>query len=148
MRAVIQRAVNASVTVDGEAIGKIDNGLVLLLGVTHEDTIDDVNFIVNKIVNLRIFEDSNEKMNLSLKDVNGEVLSISQFTLYASTQKGRRPSFTDAAKAEHADKMYKAANQLIRENGVTVETGRFGEMMNVQLTNVGPATFILDSNDK
>ncbi|ASN05130.1 D-aminoacyl-tRNA deacylase [Virgibacillus necropolis] len=148
MRAIIQRAIDASVTIDGKVSGHIDNGLVMLVGVTHDDTLEDANYIVNKIVNLRIFEDENQKMNLSLKDVNGEVLSISQFTLYANVQKGRRPSFVQAAKPEHANELYKATNQLIMEHDVSVKTGEFGEMMNVQLTNVGPATFILDSNDK
>ncbi|ASK63093.1 D-tyrosyl-tRNA(Tyr) deacylase [Virgibacillus phasianinus] len=148
MRAIIQRAKNASVTVNDNVSGKIDDGLVMLLGVTHDDTIEDAKYIVNKAVNLRIFEDANQKMNLSLKDVNGGVLSISQFTLYANTQKGRRPSFVDAAKPEHANELYLAANRLMADQGIPVETGIFGEMMNVQLTNVGPATFILDSNDK
>lgn len=148
MKAIIQRAINASVTVDGEVIGRIDNGLVLLLGVTHGDTVEDAAYIVNKVVNLRIFEDADEKMNLSLKDVEGQVLSISQFTLYGNVRKGRRPSFVQAAKPDHANALYKATNQLIREQDVPVETGEFGEMMNVQLTNVGPATFILDSKEK
>lgn len=148
MRAVIQRAINGSVSVDGEVKGKIDNGLVMLLGVTHNDSIEDVNYIVNKVVNLRIFEDENEKMNLSLKDVNGKVLSISQFTLYGNVQKGRRPSFVDAAKPDYANELYNTANQMIKEHGIVVETGEFGKMMDVQLTNVGPATFILDSNEK
>lgn len=148
MRAIIQRAINASVTIDGEVTGKIDNGLVMLLGVTHEDTVDDAAYIVNKVVNLRIFEDSEKKMNLSLNDVDGQVLSISQFTLYGNVQKGRRPSFVQAAKPDHANELYKVANQLIQEQGVSVETGKFGSMMNVQLTNVGPATFILDSKHK
>lgn len=148
MRAIIQRAINASVTVDGKVSGRIDCGLVMLLGVTHDDTVEDAVYIVNKVVNLRIFEDAEEKMNLSLKDVEGQVLSISQFTLYGNVRKGKRPSFVQAAKPDHANKLYKATNRLIKEQGVPVETGEFGEMMNVQLTNVGPATFILDSNDK
>lgn len=148
MRAIIQRAINANVTIDGEVTGKIENGLVMLLGVTHDDTIEDATYIVNKVVNLRIFEDADQKMNLSLKDVNGGVLSISQFTLYGNVQKGRRPSFVNAAKPDYAIEMYNATNDLIRDLDVPVETGEFGEMMNVQLTNVGPATFILDSKDK
>lgn len=148
MRAIIQRAMNSSVSVDGTVTGKIDNGLVMLLGVTHNDTIEDAKFIVNKVVNLRIFEDADQKMNLSLKDVNGGVLSISQFTLYGNLQKGRRPSFVDAAKPDAANQLYQSVNQLIKDQGIPVETGEFGKMMNVQLTNVGPATFILDSNEK
>lgn len=147
MRAIIQRAINASVTVDSKVTGQIENGLVMLLGVTHEDTLEDVAYIVNKVVNLRIFEDAEEKMNLSLKDVEGQVLSISQFTLYGNVRKGRRPSFVQAAKPDHANELYNKTNQLIEEQGISVETGKFGEMMNVQLTNVGPATFIVDSHD-
>ncbi|WP_430785065.1 D-aminoacyl-tRNA deacylase [Virgibacillus flavescens] len=148
MRAIIQRAMNSSVSVDGTVTGEIDNGLVMLLGVTHSDTIEDAKFIVNKVVNLRIFEDADQKMNLSLKDVNGGVLSISQFTLYGNLKKGRRPSFVDAAKPDLANELYQTVNQFIEDQGVPVETGEFGKMMNVQLTNVGPATFILDSNEK
>ncbi|SEQ15615.1 D-tyrosyl-tRNA(Tyr) deacylase [Virgibacillus subterraneus] len=148
MKAVIQRANNASVTVKDDVVGKIDNGFVVLLGVTHEDSEEDAVYLVSKLVNLRVFEDENEKMNLSLKDVSGQVLSISQFTLFADTRKGRRPNFLDAAKPDHANKLYQHFNQLIEQQGVRVETGEFGEMMNVQLTNQGPVTIILDSNDK
>ncbi|SDQ47088.1 D-aminoacyl-tRNA deacylase [Virgibacillus salinus] len=148
MKAVIQRANNASVTVKDDVVGKIDNGFVVLLGVTHEDSEKDAVYLVSKLVNLRVFEDENEKMNLSLKDVSGQVLSISQFTLFADTRKGRRPNFLDAAKPDHANKLYQHFNQLIEQQGVRVETGEFGEMMNVQLTNQGPVTIILDSNDK
>ncbi|MFB4166578.1 D-aminoacyl-tRNA deacylase [Virgibacillus sp. JSM 102003] len=148
MKAVIQRANNASVSVEEDVVGKIDNGFVVLLGVTHEDTEEDAAYLVNKLVNLRVFEDENEKMNLSLKDVSGQVLSISQFTLFADTRKGRRPNFLDAAKPEHANKLYQYFNQLVEQQGVRIETGEFGEMMNVQLTNQGPVTIILDSNDK
>ena len=148
MKAVIQRAKNASVSVDGETIGAIDHGLVVLLGVTHEDTMDDINYLVNKIVHLRIFEDEAGKMNLSLKDTGGSILSISQFTLYADTRKGRRPSFIDAAKPEEANQMYEAFNAALRNEGIQVETGEFGAMMDVSLTNVGPVTIIIDSKDK
>ncbi|WP_164668510.1 D-aminoacyl-tRNA deacylase [Virgibacillus doumboii] len=148
MKAVIQRANSSSVSVEGEIVGEIDHGFVILLGVTHDDTEEDALYLVNKLVHLRIFEDENEKMNLSLKDVSGKVLSISQFTLFADTRKGRRPNFLEAAKPDHADKMYRHFNQLIEEQDVRVETGKFGEMMNVQLTNQGPVTIILDSKDK
>ncbi|WP_026906309.1 D-aminoacyl-tRNA deacylase [Paucisalibacillus globulus] len=148
MRAVVQRAINASVTVNKDVVGKISNGFVVLLGVTHEDTIDDAKYLVNKIVNLRIFEDENEKMNLSLKDVDGEILSVSQFTLYGDTRKGRRPNFMQAAKPDKANDLYEQFNDLIRTEGVIVETGKFGAMMDVMLTNVGPVTLILDSKDR
>ncbi|MDY0408558.1 D-aminoacyl-tRNA deacylase [Virgibacillus soli] len=147
MKVVIQRAKDASVRVAGETIGKIDNGLVVLLGVTHDDTIDDVNYIVNKIVNLRIFEDENNKMNLSLKDVKGSILSISQFTLYADTRKGRRPSFVQAAPPNIADELYRTFNELLANENIHVETGQFGAMMDVSFTNVGPVTIIVDSKD-
>ncbi len=148
MKAVIQRANNASVSVEENVVGEIDNGFVVLLGVTHEDTEEDAVYLVNKLVNLRVFEDENEKMNLSLKDVSGQVLSISQFTLYADTRKGRRPNFLNAAKPDHANKLYQHFNQLVEQQGVRVETGEFGEMMTIRLTNEGPVTIILDSNDK
>lgn len=148
LRAVVQRAKDASVTVKNEVIGEITNGFVVLLGVTHEDTVEDAKYLVNKIVNLRVFEDENEKMNLSLKDVKGDILSISQFTLYGDTRKGRRPNFMQAAKPEIANELYEQFNSLIRVEGVKVETGQFGAMMDVKLTNVGPVTLILDSKDK
>src|SRR5699024_5965850 len=131
----------------GKVVGAIDNGLVILLGVTHEDTIEDVNYLVNKIIHLRIFEDENKKMNLSLKDIGGSVLSISQFTLYGDTRKGRRPNFMQAAPPDYAQKLYDTFNQTISENGITVETGMFGEMMDVQFTNVGPVTLIIESKN-
>lgn len=148
MKAVIQRAKDASVTAGEEVTGQIDDGFVVLLGVTHEDTIEDARYLVNKLVNLRIFEDENEKMNLSLIDVGGSVLSISQFTLYGDTRKGRRPNFLNAAKPDQANELYEAFNQLIREQDITVETGKFGAMMEVQFTNIGPVTLILDSKEK
>lgn len=148
MKAVIQRARDAKVTVQENIVGEIKNGLVVLLGVTHDDTIEDAKYLVNKITNLRVFEDENEKMNLSLKDVNGDILSISQFTLYGDTRKGRRPNFMQAARPEQATTLYEQFNSLLREEGVKVETGEFGAMMNVSLTNVGPVTLIIDSKEK
>jgi len=148
MKVVIQRAKNASVTVNNKKIGSIEKGLVLLVGVTHDDTIEDAKYLVNKLVHLRIFEDDNEKMNLSLKDVGGSVLSISQFTLYGDTKKGRRPSFVKAAKPDQANELYEQFNKLIEEEEVPVETGEFGAMMDIQLTNEGPVTIIIDSKDK
>ncbi|WP_106497048.1 D-aminoacyl-tRNA deacylase [Lentibacillus sp. Marseille-P4043] len=148
MKAVIQRARDASVSVSGETIGAIDQGLVVLLGVTHDDTEEDAAYLVNKIVHMRIFEDENDKMNLSLKDVAGRLLSISQFTLYGDTRKGRRPNFLQAAKPDDANKLYQYFNKLVTEQGVTVATGEFGAMMDVQFTNVGPVTLVVDSKDK
>lgn len=148
MKAVIQRARDASVTIDGEVTGAIDHGLVVLLGVTHDDTMEDVKYVVNKIINLRIFEDENEKMNLSLKDIGGSILSISQFTLYADTRKGRRPSFVNAAKPDLANELYEEFNEELRKENIHVETGEFGAMMDVRLTNAGPVTIIIDSKDK
>ncbi|GEN31001.1 D-tyrosyl-tRNA(Tyr) deacylase [Cerasibacillus quisquiliarum] len=148
MRAVIQRAKDATVTVEGTTIGQINHGLVVLLGITHDDTVEDIQYLVNKIVHLRIFEDENEKMNLSLKDVQGGVLSISQFTLYADTKKGRRPSFVKAAKPDVAASLYDSFNQLLKDEGIHVETGQFGAMMDVRFTNVGPVTIIIDSAER
>lgn len=148
MKAVIQRAKAASVTVRKQTTGRIDHGLVVLLGVTHDDTTEDVDYLVNKIVNLRIFEDENGKMNRSLIDVKGAILSISQFTLYADTKKGRRPNFLQAAKPDYAYELYQYFNQRVKQHNVPVETGQFGEMMDVRLTNAGPVTLIIDSKDR
>ncbi|SHN09647.1 D-aminoacyl-tRNA deacylase [Gracilibacillus kekensis] len=148
MKVVLQRAYDASVVVGKEIIGKIDHGFVAFIGVTHQDTEEDVDYLVNKAVHLRVFEDKEGKMNLSLKDVEGSILSISQFTLYGDTRKGRRPNFMNAAKPELADKLYQEFNEKIRSMGVHVETGSFGEMMDVSLTNNGPVTMIIDSDER
>jgi D-aminoacyl-tRNA deacylase len=145
MKVVLQRAKNAAVSVDSEIKGKIDRGLMLLVGVTHEDTEKDADYLAEKIVNLRIFEDENGKMNLSLKDKEGSILSISQFTLYGDTKKGRRPNFMEAAKPDHANKMYDYFNDRLKALGINVQTGVFGAMMDVSFTNDGPVTLILDS---
>lgn len=145
MRLVIQRAKNAKVTVDNEIIGAIDFGLVILVGITHEDTEKDAKALASKVVNLRIFEDDQGLMNVSLKDIAGSILSISQFTLYGDTKKGRRPSFANAAKPEQANILYEQFNEILRAEGIHVETGQFGADMDVQLTNNGPVTFVLDS---
>lgn len=145
MKVVLQRAKSATVSVDSEVKGKIDSGLVLLVGVTHDDTEKDADYLAEKIVNLRIFEDENEKMNLSLKDMKGSILSVSQFTLYGDTKKGRRPNFMEAAKPDHAVTMYEYFNGKLRSLGIHVETGVFGAMMDVTFTNDGPVTLILDS---
>ncbi|SFA48254.1 D-tyrosyl-tRNA(Tyr) deacylase [Anoxybacillus pushchinoensis] len=145
MRVVVQRAKDAKVTVGGEVVGAIDFGLVLLVGITHDDTVEDAAFVADKIAHLRIFEDEHGKMNVSLLDVGGSILSISQFTLYGDCRKGRRPNFMDAAKPEHAKQIYEALNEQLRQKGIRVETGIFGAMMDVQLTNVGPVTLIVES---
>lgn len=147
MKAVIQRTTQASVEVNGEVTGAIEEGLVVLLGVTHDDQLEDAQFLADKIVNLRIFEDENEKMNLSLIDRGGAILSISQFTLYGDARKGRRPNFTQAARPEPALTLYQLFNDHLRSLGVRVEEGIFGEMMEVRLTNSGPVTMILDTNE-
>ncbi|WP_057911592.1 D-aminoacyl-tRNA deacylase [Peribacillus muralis] len=145
MRVVLQRSKAAKVVVADQIIGQIDSGLVLLVGITHGDTIDDVTYLADKIVHLRIFEDENDKMNHSLLDVGGSVLSVSQFTLYADCRKGRRPNFMDAARPEVANELYEAFNEELRKKGVHTQTGQFGAMMDVQLTNDGPVTLILES---
>lgn len=145
MRVVLQRSKAAKVVVADQIIGQIDSGLVLLVGVIHGDTIDDAAYLAEKIVNLRIFEDENEKMNHSLLDVGGAILSVSQFTLYGDCRKGRRPNFMDAARPEEANELYEAFNEELRKKGVHTETGQFGAMMDVQLTNDGPVTLILES---
>lgn len=145
MRVVLQRAKRAEVRVGGDVVGKIDRGLMLLVGVTHEDTIEDAAYIAEKVANLRIFEDEQDKMNLSLLDVKGQILSVSQFTLYGDCRKGRRPNFMDAAKPEHAETIYEAFNEELRGKGIVVETGRFGAMMDVDFVNDGPVTLIVES---
>lgn len=145
MKVVVQRSKEASVTVDGKVVGEISSGFMLLVGITHEDTIADAEFVADKIANLRVFEDSEGKMNLSLLDVDGEILSISQFTLYGDCRKGRRPNFMDAAKPDFAKKMYDNFNGKLRQKGIRVETGVFGAMMDVKFTNNGPVTLIVES---
>ncbi|XJZ26336.1 D-aminoacyl-tRNA deacylase [Bacillota bacterium Lsc_1132] len=145
MRVVVQRSKQASVTVAGKITGEITSGLVLLVGVTHDDTKDDADYLADKIVNLRIFEDESEKMNYSLLDVGGQILSISQFTLYGDCRKGRRPNFMEAARPDYAEQIYETFNRLLREKGVHVETGVFGAMMDVSLINDGPVTLIVES---
>lgn len=147
MRVVLQRSKQASVTVDGAIKGAIDSGLVLLVGVTHEDTEQDAAWLAEKIVHLRIFEDESGKMNESLLERGGSILSVSQFTLYGDCKKGRRPNFMKAASGDQAKGLYDAFNRLIREKGVQVETGVFGAMMDVSLVNDGPVTLILDTKD-
>ncbi|MDF2858345.1 MAG: dtd [Neobacillus sp.] len=145
MRVVVQRSKKAKVTVEEKIVGQISKGLVLLVGVTHEDNEADAVFLAEKIANLRIFEDDAGKMNLSLIDVGGEILSISQFTLYGDCRKGRRPNFMDAARPDQANLLYESFNRFLRNKEIKVETGIFGAMMDVELTNDGPVTLIIDS---
>ena len=146
MRAVVQRVSRAKVTVDGEVTGEIGTGLLLLLGVADWDAEADADYVLEKILNLRIFEDDNGKMNLSLLEVNGGLLVVSQFTLYGNTRHGRRPSFVDAARPEQANRLYEYFVSKAREQLGDVATGRFQAMMDVELTNDGPVTIILDSD--
>lgn len=145
MKIVLQKAKNASVSVDDSIVGKIAEGYVLLVGITHEDTEEQADQLANKIVKLRIWEDEDEKMNHSIIDHGGDILSISQFTLYANTKKGNRPSFTDAAKPDVAEPLWQYFNNKLASLGMTVETGVFGAMMDVSLTNIGPTTIILEA---
>lgn len=145
MKAVVQRVSQANVKVEGSTIGEIDQGLLILLGITDGDSEADIEAIVNKLIHLRIFEDEAGKMNLSLVDIGGEILSVSQFTLYGDVRKGRRPSFSKAAAPKEAEELYDAFNEYLREQEIVVETGSFGAMMDVSLTNDGPVTFIIES---
>lgn len=147
MRAVIQKVKYSSVTVDSKVVGKIKKGFMILLGVTHEDGNKEVKWLAKKIKDLRIFEDENEKMNLSLEDVKGEVLIISQFTLYGDCIKGRRPSFTQAAKPDIAKKLYEDFIQEFSNFGIHTEHGIFGADMKVELLNDGPVTMIIDTKE-
>ena len=147
MRLVIQRVSQASVEIDGKINGEIQEGFMVLVGINNEDNEIIIDRMIDKLIHLRIFEDENEKLNLSLLDVKGSILSISQFTLYANCKKGRRPSFLDAAKPDVSKPLYEKFNEKLREKGIKVETGVFGAMMQVKLVNSGPTTIILDSEE-
>ena len=144
MRVIIQRCTNASVTVGNKIVGKIEKGLMLLVGFTHDDTSQNIDYMVDKIINLRIFDDEFGVMNKSLLDINGSILSISQFTLYADARKGRRPSYTNALSGDKATKLYDEFNKKIKDKNIHIETGIFGADMKVNLTNDGPVTIILE----
>ncbi len=149
MIAVIQRVTQASVTIEGTVKGQINQGLLVLLGITHTDTEEDVQWLARKMVGLRIFSDEEGKMNLDLKATGGSILLISQFTLFASTKKGNRPSYTDAARPEVAIPLYeKMITQLEQESGQSIQTGEFGADMKVSLLNDGPVTIIIDSKNR
>jgi len=145
MRGVVQRVKRAGVTVDGELVGRIDKGLLVFLGVGNEDDEKDIQYLADKIINLRIFEDSNGKMNESLLDQKGELLIVSQFTLYGDCRKGKRPSFDKAAKPKDAEMLYERFVEYCKGFGIKVETGKFQAMMDVELINDGPVTILLDS---
>lgn len=147
MKVVIQRSLKSEVSVNNKIVGKIEKGLVLLVGFHEEDTIEDIDYLVNKIVRLRIFEDENQKMNKSILDVNGEILSISQFTLQADTKKGNRPSFIKAMNYEKAKEMYELFNNKLKEKNINVYTGKYGADMKVSIINDGPVTIILESRE-
>ncbi len=148
MRAVVQRVSRASVTVDGAVTGSAGTGLVILVGVTHGDGPDEVRYLRDKIANLRIFPDDDAEFERSALEVGADILLVSQFTLYASTRKGRRPGFTEAAPGEFSEPLFNELVDAFRETGLRVETGVFGAMMLVELANDGPATFILDTADR
>jgi len=144
MRLVVQRVSKASCEVDGKITGKIDNGFMVLVGITHDDTKENADFLAKKLCNLRVFEDENEKMNLNIKQVGGKLLVISQFTLYADTTQGNRPSFINAAKPDYANDLYEYFMEKCKEEGLEVEKGIFGAHMNISLVNSGPVTIMLE----
>ena len=146
MRAVVQRVSRAKVTVDDAIIGEIGRGLLVLLGVAETDAESDADYLVEKIMNLRIFEDADDKMNLSMLDIKGELLVVSQFTLFGDTRRGRRPSFIDAAPPAKANQLYEYFVERSRQHVRKVETGRFQAMMDIELVNDGPVTIMLDSD--
>lgn len=145
MKVVLQRSKKASVTVDGTVTGAIEHGYVLLVGLTNTDTQEDAAYVAKKIAGLRLFEDEDGKMNRSIDETGGAILSVSQFTLYGDTRKGRRPSFIEAARPEKAEPLYDYFNEQLRGYGLKVETGIFGAMMDVALVNDGPVTIIVES---
>lgn len=147
MKVILQRSLESNVTVNGEIVGSIDKGLVILVGFTYNDTEVEIDYLINKIINLRIFDDENGVMNKSLLDINGSILSISQFTLYANTKKGRRPSYVDALEPMEANSLYNLFNLKLRDLNIHVEEGVFGAEMLVNITNDGPVTIVMESRD-
>jgi D-aminoacyl-tRNA deacylase len=147
MKVVLQRSKNSSVSVNNKTVGSINMGLVVLLGVGKNDTIEDIDYLVNKIINLRIFEDDEGKMNKSLVDVDGEILLVSQFTLFADTKKGRRPSFINAGSPDKAIEYYEIFKEKLIHHGITTQTGVFQAEMEVNIVNDGPVTIIIDTEE-
>ena len=147
MRVIVQRSLNSNVTINNKVVGKIDKGLVVLVGFTYGDSEKNIDYIINKLIHLRIFDDEFGVMNKSLLDVGGSILSISQFTLYADTRKGRRPSYVKALKSEDAIPLYDLFNKKLREQNINVETGIFGSEMIVNIKNDGPITIMLESEE-
>ena len=145
MRAVVQRVTSSEVSVDGKVIGEIGAGFNVLIGISKDDTLEDLQYIKDKIINLRVFSDENDKMNLSLLDIKGEILAISQFTLYGDCRKGRRPNFMEAKGGNEAKELYDEFIELLKTSGLKVETGEFGADMKVEIHNDGPVTLVLDS---
>lgn len=149
MRVIAQRTTSATVRIDGETVGQIGKGLMLLVGITHSDTEQDVQYMAKKVAHLRMFEDTEGKMNLSVLDIQGAILSISQFTLYGDCRKGNRPAFIEAARPEQAEPLYNYFNTLLHETyNLPVEKGRFGADMKVDFINDGPVTILIDSADR
>lgn len=148
MRAVVQKVSSSTVDSEGVRTGEIGKGLCVLLGVTHSDTREQVEWLADKIINLRIFEDENDKLNLSLRDVNGDMMIVSQFTLYGSCRRGRRPSFSEAARPEQAEKLYDEFVGYVKEQGISVATGVFQTDMSLALVNEGPVTLIVDTPEE
>ena len=148
MRALIQRVTEASVVVEGEEVGVIGPGLLVLLGIARDDEEADARYLVDKIINLRVFADAQNRFNRSLRETGGELLLVSQFTLYADTRKGRRPDFNQAAHPQEAQRLYQHTVELFQQEGIRVATGRFQEHMQVRLQNDGPVTLLLDSADR
>ena len=144
MKLVIQRVKEANVKVEGNIVGKIDKGFLILVGITHSDTTENADYLVKKVSNLRVFEDENGKMNLSIKDIDGKFLIVSQFTLYADCSGGNRPSFTNAARPEMANELYEYFCDKCVENGIEIQKGIFGANMKVGLVNDGPVTIVLE----
>ena len=145
MKLVVQRVKNANVSIENNIVGKINQGFVVLLGVSNEDTKENADYLVKKLLNLRVFSDNDDKMNLSIKDIEGELLIVSQFTLYANCKKGNRPSFIEAAKPEHAKPLYEYFINECRKENLNVQTGDFGADMQIELINDGPVTILLEN---
>ena len=144
MKFLIQRVSKASVEIENKVVGKINKGFLVLIGITHEDTQEKADYLIKKLINLRVFEDENGKMNLNINQVNGELLLVSQFTLYANTKDGNRPSFVDAARPDYANELYEYIIENLKNENIIVQTGEFGADMKVSLVNDGPVTILLE----